>query len=104
VSTWLWLLAACAACFASKLLGYLAPPRWLERPRVVRTAGLVTAALLAALVAVQTVADGHRLVVDARLAALAAAGIALWRGAPFIVVVVLAAVVAAVLRLLVPGA
>ena len=104
MSTWIGLLGACALCFALKLLGYLAPPQWLERPRVVRTAGLVTAALLAALVAVQTFADGHRLVLDARLVALAVAGVALWRGAPFIVVVLLAAIVAAGLRLLVPGA
>jgi ABC-type sugar transport system permease subunit len=104
VSTWIALLAACATCFGLKLLGYLAPPQWLERPPVVRTAGLVTAALLAALVAVQTLADGHRLVLDARVVALAVAAVALWRGAPFIVVVALAALVAAALRLLVPGA
>jgi hypothetical protein len=100
VSPWGAVLAACAACFALKLAGYLAPHEWLERPRVVRVAGLVTVALLAALVAVQTIATGRALHPDARLPALAVAAILLWRRAPFVVVVVAAAVTAAGLRAL----
>jgi hypothetical protein len=100
VSTWPAVLAACAACFALKLAGYLAPHSWLERPRVVRVAGLVTVALLAALVAVQTLATGRVLHPDARIPALAVAAVLLWRRAPFVVVVAAAAVTAAVLRAL----
>jgi Branched-chain amino acid transport protein (AzlD) len=98
VTAWPAILAACAACFAVKLAGYLAPHSWLERPRVVRIAGLVTVALLAALVAVQTFATGRSLHPDARIPALAVAAILLWRRAPFVVVVAAAAVTAAVLR------
>jgi hypothetical protein len=49
-------------------------------------------------VVVQTFAEGHSLVVDARAAGLAAAGVAVLRRAPFIVVVVVAAATAAVVR------
>nr|WP_241744313.1 AzlD domain-containing protein [Cellulosimicrobium arenosum] len=87
-------------CFALKLAGHLLPEHWLADERVSRTAALVTAALLAALVAVQTVATGQTLVVDARLPALAVAALALALRAPFLVVVVLAAATAAGLRLL----
>jgi hypothetical protein len=100
VSTWAAVLSACAACFVLKLAGYLAPHAWLERPRVVRIAGLVTVALLAALVAVQTLASGRHLQLDARLPALGVAAVLLWRRAPFVVVVAAAAVTAAVLRAL----
>jgi len=47
---------------------------------------------------VQTFADGQALVIDARLAGVAAAVIALLLRAPFLVVVLVAAVTAAVLR------
>jgi hypothetical protein len=97
---WTGVLLAGLAVFAVKLAGHLAPSRLLERPDVMRAAGLLTAGLLAALVAVQTVADAGQLRLDARLPALLVAAVALWRRAPFIVVVALAAVTAAVLRTL----
>jgi hypothetical protein len=95
---WGAVLAAGLACFAIKLGGHVAPRSWLERPEVVRLAGLVTAGLLAALVAVQAAAAGRELVADARLPALAVAAVLLWRRAPFIVVVAAAATTAAALR------
>jgi len=55
-------------------------------------------ALLAALVAVQTFSVGTTLQIDARLAGLAAAIIALLLRAPFLIVVLVAAITAAVLR------
>ena len=95
---WTAVLAAAAACFVVKLAGYLVPARLLEGERAQRLAALVTVSLLAALVGVQTAGGAGGLGVDARLAALVAAAIALWLRAPFIVVVVVAAVVAAGLR------
>ncbi len=44
--------------------------------------------------------DGDKIVLDARLPALAVAGVCVWRGAPLLVTVVAAAVVAAALRAL----
>jgi uncharacterized membrane protein len=97
-ATWLAVLAASAVCFATKLAGHRVPEHWLAHPRVARTAALVTAALLAALVAVQTFTTAGRAVLDARVVAVAVAAVALALRAPFVLVVLLAAVVAAVLR------
>ncbi|OLT46815.1 AzlD domain-containing protein [Cellulosimicrobium sp. CUA-896] len=99
-TVWSVVLAASAVCFALKLAGHLVPQHWLANERVARTAALVTAALLAALVTVQTLGDGRALAVDARLPAVAVAAVALALRAPFVVVVVLAAVTAAGLRAL----
>jgi hypothetical protein len=99
VTLWNAVLVASIVCVALKTLGYLVPPRWLEAPRPARIADLLTVALLAALVAVQTLAAGQQVVVDARVPAVLAAGGLLLLRAPFLVVVVAAAVVAALLRL-----
>jgi len=60
---------------------------------------LLAPALLAALVMVETFSDDHTLVIDSRAAGVAAAAIALSRGASLPVTVTVAAVVAATLRL-----
>jgi hypothetical protein len=74
------------------------PARWLETPLVQRIAALLPVALLAALAAVQALATGPHLVLDARLAGVAAAILALVLRAPFLVVVGVAAAVAAGVR------
>ena len=98
--TWVALVVASAVCFGLKLAGHLVPEHWLAQPRVARTAALVTVALLSALVAVQTATTRPSIVIDARLPALLVAAIALALRAPFIVVVLLAALTAAGLRAL----
>jgi branched-subunit amino acid transport protein len=95
---WPLVLIASIGCFALKLAGHSVPQTVLDRPRVRRIAALLPVALLAALVAVQTFGSGQTLVVDARLPGVAAAAIALLLRAPFLVVVVVAGVVAAGLR------
>jgi hypothetical protein len=100
VALWVTVLVASAVCFGLKLAGHLVPERWVSSPHVARVAALVTAALLSALVAVQTVGNGQHLTLDARLPALAVAAVALVLRAPFIVVVILAALTAAGLRAL----
>lgn len=100
MTTWAAIALGTAACFAVKFAGYLLPHQWLERPGVARTSALITVALLSALVAVQTLGAGRHLVLDARIPALGLAALLLWRGAPFVVVVVGAAGLAAVIRLL----
>lgn len=74
---WGAVLLAGLACLAIKLAGHVLPEHWLAQPRVARVAALVTVALLSALVAVQTTTTGDRVVVDARLPALAVAAVAL---------------------------
>lgn len=96
---WTAVLAASLLCFALKAVGYLIPPRWFEAPAPSRVVDLLTVALLAALVAVQTLGVGQQIVVDARVPALlVAAGLLIVR-APFLVVVIAGAAVAALLRL-----
>lgn len=97
---WAALLLGALGCYLLKVVGVSVPPRWLEFPSLARIAALLPVALLAALVAVQTLAVGQRLVVDARVAGLAAGVTALLMRAPFLVVVAVAAAVAALLRAL----
>ena len=59
----------------------------------------MTVGLLTSLVLANTVVTGTSLVLDARLVALAAAAIALWLKAPYLVVVVVGAAAAALTRL-----
>ncbi len=77
------------------VLGARSLPRGVER-----VVDLLPAALLAALAIVSTVGDGRSIEIDARLVGLVVAGFALWRRAPFVVVVVLAAASTAVARLI----
>lgn len=99
MTLWTAVLLASVICLALKAVGYLLPTRWVEAPRPARIADLLTVALLAALVAVQTLGAGQALAVDARVpAVLVAAGLLAIR-APFLVVVAAAAATAALLRL-----
>jgi len=95
---WAAIILGSVGCWAEKLLGYLVPASVLRNPWLMRVATLMPVALLAALVAVQTFANGQTLTIDARAAGLAAAVIALVLRAPFLLVVLVAAATAALLR------
>jgi len=97
---WVAVLVASLGCYALKLAGLSVPERVLARPVVQRVADLVPVVMLAALVAVQTLTTGERIVLDARLAGLAVGVAALLLRAPFLVVVAAAALTAALVRLL----
>jgi branched-subunit amino acid transport protein len=101
--TWLAIISAGVGCYLLKLAGVSLPPRVLEHRLVERVADLIPVALLSALVAVQVLADGTELTIDARAAGLGAAVVALVLRAPFLVVVFVAALTAALLRLAFPG-
>jgi branched-subunit amino acid transport protein len=75
------------------LVGGRELPGWAAR-----IIALLAPALLAALVVVDTFADGKALVLDARAAGLAAAGISVALRAPIIVVILVAAAVTALVR------
>ena len=59
---------------------------------------LIPAALFAALITVQTVTADEAIVLDARLWGVAAGAVAVWRRAPFVVVIVVAMAVTAFVR------
>ncbi len=97
----LWLLTGLVivGCFALKLAGYFVPVAVIEHGGVRRFVELLPIALLSALVVVQLLADGHAWMLDVpRIAGFAAGAIAVWRRAPFAVVILAAAATAAILR------
>ncbi|MFG2516269.1 AzlD domain-containing protein [Streptomyces sp. NPDC048584] len=100
MNIWIAILVTAVGCYAVKLAGLLVPAGVLERPLVRRLAALLPVALLAALMAQQTFADGRVLVLDARAVGVAAAAVALVLRAPFLVVVGAAVVVTAGVRAL----
>ncbi|HUW15432.1 MAG TPA: AzlD domain-containing protein [Actinomycetes bacterium] len=95
---WPAILATSVGAYLLKLAGLSTPAKVLQSPRVRRIAALLPVALLAALTGVQIFASGEHLVLDARAAGLAFAVGALLVRAPFLVVVLGAAAVAAGLR------
>ncbi|MGW8065041.1 AzlD domain-containing protein [Streptomyces ziwulingensis] len=100
MSVWIAIGVTTVGCYAVKLLGLLVPAGAMERPLVRRLAALLPVALLAALTAQQTFADGQALVLDARAAGVAAAALALLLRAPFLLVVAAAVAVTAGVRAL----
>ena len=72
---WVAVLVGSAVCYALKALGFVVPQRFLEQPRVAALVGMFPVALLAALLAVVTLGDGQSLALDARVAAVFAAGV-----------------------------
>ncbi len=99
-ATWVLVLITAGGCYAQKLLGYVVPARVLDHPRVRGIVVLLPVALLAALVVVEAVAAGSHIDLDGpQLAGVAVGTVAVWRRAPFIVVIGLAGLTAALLRL-----
>ncbi|MCS5735066.1 AzlD domain-containing protein [Herbiconiux daphne] len=98
MSTWEIIILASIICVALKVAGYLVPPRALQHPTVARISNLLTVALLAALIAVQTLGAGETVQIDARLPAVLVAAVLYALRVPFAVVVIAAAVVAAAIR------
>ena len=95
---WPAVIVGSLGAYLLKLSGYVIPERVLDNPRLRRLTALLPIALLAALVGVQTCSTGDAVQVDARVAGLAAAIVALALRAPFLVVILVAAATAAVLR------
>lgn len=100
--TELWLLiGGCAAVtVAIKAAGPVALGGRELPPRAASVIALMAPALLAALVVTQALADGSKLHVGADTAGVAAAGVAVWRGASVLPAVGLAVLVTAGLRAL----
>jgi branched-subunit amino acid transport protein len=84
--------------YLMKAVGPIASAGRALPPRLQRLAHLLPAALLAALVATQTVGDGTSLTLDARAVGVAAAGVAVLLKAPFALVVLVGAGVTAATR------
>ncbi|GJM38745.1 MAG: hypothetical protein DHS20C19_21120 [Acidimicrobiales bacterium] len=104
--SWTAIIVLVVGSFGFKLFGHVVLARFAvdegAQTGVLRwfpeLAGLIPAALFAALIAVQTFSLDESLTIDARAAGLAAGVIAVWRRAPFVVVVILAMTVTAAIR------
>lgn len=98
MTLWVAVVGAGVLAYALKLGGYLVPERVLEVPWIDRVVPLLTVALLSSLIVTQGLLTDGTPTVDARAAGIAVAvGLLLLR-APFLVVVALAAVTAALVR------
>lgn len=96
--SWWAILGLAGAAYALKAAGLVGlGPRAVEGTAL-RLAAWLPAALLPALVVVNTFAADRRLVVDARAAGLAVAVALAWRRAPFVLIVGLAAATTALVR------
>lgn len=98
MTLWLAILVGAAVTYLTKLSGYAVAARWLANTRMTRVASAITVALLSALTVMNTFAAGTALVLDARVAALVVAALALWARLPFLLVVVLGAAAAGAAR------
>lgn len=92
--------ALAVGTFAFRIAGPFLHSRVDLTPRAQRLMTTSAVVLLAALVATAALLDGDRFAGLARPAGVAVGGVLAWRKAPFLVVVVAAAVTAAGLRLL----
>jgi uncharacterized membrane protein len=96
---WLAVLLGSLGCYLLKFAGLALPKRVLANPRMQKVAALMPVALLAALIVIQTFTNGKQVVLDARAGGLAVAGVAVCLRAPFLLVVTLACVTTALIRL-----
>ena len=98
--TWAIVVVLAAGVWAQRLLGMFVGGRVLSRqPGLGRLATLIPAAVVMAVVVQLTLATGKSLALDARAVGMAVAGLLVWRRAPFVVVVLAAAVATALVRL-----
>ena len=99
--TVLSIIALTIAVWGQRLVGgFLVGPLLERRPILSRAASLIPAAVVMAVIIQLSVARGQSLVIDERLAGMAVAAVLVWRKAPFLVVVLGAAAVTALLRLI----
>jgi branched-subunit amino acid transport protein len=96
---WVVVLAVGAGTVAIKAVGPVAVGTRRLPQRVLDVLGLLAPALLAALVVSEAFASGRSLVLDARLAGVAAGGVAALLRAPLWLVVLAGAVATALVRL-----
>jgi branched-subunit amino acid transport protein len=100
MTLWAAVLISSALVYSWKLFGYLVPERFVSSPKIKELASLLTVALLAALVGIQTFGSAEGISLDARVPALLMAGVLFYLRVPYVVVVALAALMAALIRLL----
>lgn len=97
--TWLVIAVVGVVTILFKASGPVLLGRRELPPRALALVEVLAPAMLAALVVTQTFGGDQELVIDERLAGVAAGGVAIWLRAPLIVVMAVAAATAALIRL-----
>jgi branched-subunit amino acid transport protein len=97
--TWLVIAVVGAATMAFKASGPVLLGQRELPPRISAVVEMLAPAMLAALVVTQTLGGNRELVLDERLAGVLVGGVAVWLRAPLVVVMVVAAATAALIRL-----
>jgi branched-subunit amino acid transport protein len=97
--TWLVIGVVGAATMVFKASGPVLLGQHTLPSRVTSVVEVLAPAMLVALVVTQTVGGERELVLDERLAGIVVGGVAVWLRAPLLVVMVLAAATAALIRL-----
>ena len=92
---WTAIIATSFIAFMLKYLGQAVPAAWLENARIQKFALYLPTALLAALVAVQSLGNEKNIVFDARSIGVLVAAVALFFKASFPIVILLAALTSA---------
>ena len=95
---WMPVLVASLGAFVLKIAGYFVPQKLMDNQRFRNVSGLLPIGLLGGLIMVQTFANGMSLTLDGRVLGLVVAIPLLLKKAPFIVVVLSAALVTAAAR------
>ena len=96
--TWTLVILLTFGAYAFKVTGLVFLGGRSLPPMFERCLALIPAAVVTALVMKDTFTTGQDIVLDARALGIAVAGIAAWRKAPLIVVIVLGAAVTALVR------
>jgi len=96
--TWTLVILLTLGAYAFKVTGLVFLGGRSLPPMFERCLALIPAAVVTALVMKDTFTTGQDIVLDARALGIAVAGIAAWRKAPLIVVIVLGAAVTALVR------
>ncbi len=98
--SWVSIIVLVVGAYGFKVFGVLGLGRVVDgaAARVEPLTALIPAALFAALIVVQTVAGDETLVLDARVVGVGVGAVAVWRRAPFVLVVVVAMAATALVR------
>jgi len=99
-TVWIVIVFVGAVSIVFKAAGPVFVGRRTLRPRVASVVALIGPVMLTALVVTQTVGGDQEIVIDARLPGVLAAAVAVWRGAPVLVAMLVAGLVTGGLRAL----
>jgi branched-subunit amino acid transport protein len=98
IGIWIAVVVVAAATMLFKAAGPVFLGRRPLPPRVRHIVDLLAPVMLTALVVTQTFGGDGTVTVDARVPGVAAGAVAVWRGAPIVVAMVVGAVVTATVR------